>query len=355
MHVNDEIRNNETPEMAQRDIVVIGSSAGGIEILLPLLTNLPKKFDGTVFIVQHLAAYYRSKLDTMLNKKSALPVSFAKDGEAFKKGHVYLAPPDHHLLLDRNGMAVKKGPKENRFRPSIDALFRSAAYNFHERVIGIVLSGLLDDGTSGLWSVKRMGGIAVVQDPEDALHPSMPRNAIQNVSVDYVTNANDIPNLMSLLANEKINAEEEKNEHEKELLKKEVLIAAQDNALEMDILKMGKLSPYTCPECHGALVRFTEGSRSRFRCHTGHAFSSTALLAEVSKSIEESFWNTARALEEVTLLLDEKGKNFEAAGDKKTAAQFYKKASQVRDQTHQIRQMIFEHEQLSEEKLEDEK
>lgn len=339
--------------MVTRDIIVVGSSAGGIEALLEFTRLLPPNFKGSVFIVQHLAAFYRSSLDKLLAKKSSLPVSFAKNGERYKKGHIYLAPPDHHLLLDGTKLLVTKGPKENRFRPSIDALFRSAAYNFGERVIGIVLSGLLDDGTSGLWNIKRLGGTTIVQDPEEAIHDSMPRNAMQQVSVDYVEKIENLPTLLEMLISKKVTAASpKKNGQHTTLLKKEVLIAAQDNALEMDILKMGTLSPFTCPECHGTLVSIKEGGYSRYRCHTGHAFSSTALLAEVTKTMEESFWNTLRGLEETIMLLEAKSKEYKEAGNRKAASQFSKKAEQVRVQSHALRQLIFNHEQLSEEKIE---
>lgn len=337
--------------MPTKDIVVVGSSAGGIEALLEFTRLLPKDFNATIFIVQHLAAYYRSSLDKLLTKRCALKVTFAKHGEAYQKGHIYLAPPDHHLLLDGEKMLVTKGPKENRFRPSIDALFRSAAYNFGERAIGIILSGLLDDGASGLWNIKRLGGTAVVQDPEDALHDSMPKNAMQQVDVDYAVKIGDLPDLLKRLTSQSTTQKSTTNGPENELLKKEVLIAAEKNAFEIEILKMGKPSFFTCPECHGALVSIKEGNMTRYRCHTGHAFSSTALLAEVTKTIEESYWNTLRGLEETILLLDTKGKDLEAAGDKKSASRFYKKAQEFRDQSHSLRALIFKHEQLSEEGL----
>lgn len=338
--------------MLTRDIVVVGSSAGGIEALLEFTQLLPKKFNGSIFIVQHLASFYRSNLDKLLGKRSALNVCFAKNGERYKKGHIYLAPPDHHLLVESERILVTKGPKENRFRPSIDALFRSAAYNFGERTIGIILSGLLDDGTSGLWSLKRLGGVTIVQDPEEALHDSMPKNAMQHVEVDYVAKIADMPHLLEQLTSQKITVNPNSNEGQNELLKKEVMIAAEDNALEMGILNMGTLSPFTCPECHGTLVSIKEGPFTRYRCHTGHAFSSSALLAEVTKTIEESLWNTLRGLEETIMLLENKGKEYEESGDEGSAAQFYKKAQQIREKSHSLRQMIFEHEQLSEEELE---
>lgn len=340
--------------MNKRDIVVIGGSAGSIEVLIDLVKKLPEDLNAAVFVVLHLPAMYKSSLDKILTKAGTLPVVFAEDGEKFSKGTIYLAPPDHHLLIEGGRTLVKKGPKENRFRPSIDALFRSAAYNYGERVIGVVLTGMMDDGTSGLWSIKRLGGVTLVQNPSEAVHPGMPNSVLQNVDVDKVISVKDLPAILQDLMKEPIEHSNGKgnNEHEHELMKTEVAIAAGKNALERGILDMGTFTPFTCPECHGALVSFKEGNHTRFRCHTGHAFSSSALLDELTKSVEDSFWNTLRGMEETILLLEAKGKELESGGDRDAAKEFYKKAQEVRDQSHQIRKIIFEHERLSEEKIE---
>jgi len=248
---------------------------------------------------------------------------------------------------------VKKGPKENRFRPSIDALFRSAAYSYGSRVIGIILSGLLSDGTSGLWSVKRLGGVAIVQNPSEALFASMPENVLQHVDVDHIVSIQHLPKLLEELIREPAKQESLLNEQEEVLMKTELMIASQHNAFEMGIMKMGKLSPFTCPECHGALVSIKEGNNIRFRCHTGHAFSSSALLDELAKAVEESCWNTLRGMEETIMLLESKGKELETSGDRNSAREFYKKAQQIREQSHQVRKIVFEQKGLKEEKVEE--
>src|SRR5688500_7290018 len=168
------------------DIVVIGASAGAVPVLKTIIGNLPAEFAGSIFIVVHLPPYYESKMPEILSKASRLPVVHPADGEAIEPGMVYVAPNDHHFIIQEGKMQVKNGPKENHFRPSIDALFRSAAYAYKERVAGIILSGSLNDGTSGLWTIKQMNGIAIVQDPEDAEHTQLPLNAIEYTKADYI-------------------------------------------------------------------------------------------------------------------------------------------------------------------------
>src|SRR3954463_2702932 len=171
--------------MTKRDIIVIGASAGGVNALMGLMKTLPADLNASIFIVLHLPPYSPSHLPEILTKNGPFKAVHPLDGEQIQPGRIYVAPPDHHMLVENSRIVVKKGPKENRFRPSIDALFRSAAYSYGARVIGVVLTGLLDDGTSGMWSVKRLGGISVIQLPEDALYPSMPESVQKHVEVDY--------------------------------------------------------------------------------------------------------------------------------------------------------------------------
>ena len=295
--------------MARRDIVVIGSSAGGVLALKELVASLPATFNAPIFVVQHVAPYATSMLPEILSHAGPLKAVHPADGDPIRAGYIYIAPPDHHLLVENDRVLVKKGPKENRFRPSIDALFRSAAYTFGHRVIGVVLTGLLDDGTSGMWSIKRLGGVGIVQQPDDAQYPSMPSSVLEYVDVDYVVPLAELAALLCRLTTED-NAPDAHQlpPDEQERLATEVKIAAQKNAFEMGILDMGDLTPLTCPECSGALVRFNEGKLVRYRCHTGHAYTAGALLAEVDKSVEDNLWKSIRAIEEAIMLLEESGK-----------------------------------------------
>lgn len=331
----------------KRDIVVIGASAGGVLALKELAGSLPADFKAPIFIVQHIAPYATSMMPAILNHAGPLKAVHPTDGEPIRPGHIYIAPPDHHILVETDRVLVKKGPKENRFRPSIDALFRSAAYTFGSRVIGVVLTGLLDDGTSGMWSVKRLGGLGIVQQPDDAQYPSMPSSVLEYVDVDHVVPLTELAALLCRLTTEEDAPTPPKlSPDEKERLETEIKIASQTNAFEMGILDMGDLTPLTCPECSGALVRFREGKLIRFRCHTGHAYTAGALLAEVDKSVEDNLWKSVRAIEEAIILLEESGRASAEGGDAVSAEQFFRKAQENRNRAHKLHEFIFQQEPL---------
>lgn len=221
--------------MAKRNIVVIGASAGGVVALKELVRSLPPDFNATIFIVQHIAAYATSMLPEILNHAGSLRAVHPADGDSFQPGMIYIAPPDHHILIEEDRVLVKKGPKENRFRPSIDALFRSAAYNFGERAIGVVLTGLLDDGTSGMWSIKRLGGIGIVQKPEDAEYSSMPSSVLEYVDVDYAVPLAKMGALLNQLTSEEITPPHlTLSPEEEQILKTEVQIASQKMHLKWE-------------------------------------------------------------------------------------------------------------------------
>ena len=294
----------------KRDIVVIGASAGGVEALIDLVKTLPHDFPAPIFLVQHVAPHTESILPEVLNIFSPIKAKHPKDGEKIQPGNIYIAPPDNHMLLEEDQVLIKRGPKENRFRPSVDALFRSAAYVYGPRVIGVVLTGYLDDGTSGLWSVKRLGGIAVVQSPHNAHFPDMPANALEFVKADHVIPLSELGALLVRLTMEKAPKKLTIAKAEMERIKVEVTIARHDNAFQMGIIEKGELTPYTCPDCHGALTKLIEGNIIRFRCHTGHAYTISALLAEVTESVESMLYQAMRGLEETNLLLNSMGEHF---------------------------------------------
>jgi two-component system chemotaxis response regulator CheB len=325
-----------------RDIVVVGGSAGAIDALIALVKGLPNDFSGSVFIVQHIPASSPSNLPEILSNAGTLEATHAQDGEPIRPGHIYVAVPDHHLLLEKRRIAVKRGPKENRFRPSIDALFRSAAYTYGPRVIGVVLSGALDDGTSGLWTIKRHGGSTIVQTPGDATFPSMPQNALEYVKVEHELAAADIPRMLVQLTREKVSAARKVSRKEMDLLKAEILIAHSDNAFQMGIIEMGQLTPFTCPECDGALTRLKEGRIIRFRCHTGHAFTISSLIAEVSENVEDLLWKSMRGLEESNMLLSQIGAHYRAHGKGAETKQFFQAANRMKARARIIHDSIFE-------------
>lgn len=281
--------------------VAVGTSSGGIEALRALVGALPADFPAPLCIVMHVAPESPGILPAILNHSAKLEVRYAADGDLLRPGLVYLAPPDRHLLVEPGRVRVTAGPRENRFRPAIDPLFRSVAQVFGPGAVGVLLTGNLDDGTSGLDVIKRLGGVAVVQDPADALFPEMPQSAIDHVAVDYVVPlARMAPLLIELM---RAPAPARAVETVPEQVEVEVKIAKAHDPLDAGLERIGEPSRFACPDCHGVLMQLQEGSRIRFRCHTGHAYSVDSLVAAISEGIDESLWNAMRSLEEASLLL----------------------------------------------------
>ncbi|RFM36503.1 chemotaxis protein CheB [Chitinophaga silvisoli] len=339
--------------MENRNIIVIGASAGGFEAIKQLINDLPADLDAAIFIVWHMSPDVRGILPHVINKMGRLKASHAIDKEKFINRHVYVAPPDHHLLIEDDRVRVTRGPKENRFRPAIDPLFRSAAFSYASRVIGVILSGALDDGVAGLWAIKQQGGLAVVQDPLDAEVSSMPANAINAVRVNHIVPIKDMGALLTKLVQEQAPAPTsgENIDHERTVM--EVRLAMNEKLSKKEIFEYGELTPYTCPECHGVLTALREGDRIRFRCHTGHAFSADSLLAGITGYVEETLWNTLRSVQESILLLNHMGDHFAEANQPKVAAMYFKKAADAARLADVIRQATFNHEQLNTDNIRD--
>lgn len=334
--------------MNNRDIIVVGASAGGVAALKALVKGLPKDFGGSLFVVLHIPPYAESNLPAILSKAGPLEAVHPSDGDNIEPGKIYVAPNDHHLLVEKGKVLVKRGPKENRCRPAIDALFRSAAYEYGPRVVGIILSGLLNDGTSGLWTIKRLGGTTIVQDPEDAEQPQMPRSALEYVKADFIASVVDMPPILAGLVKETAPEQYKYSEEELKMLKMEVVIATSDNAFEMGIMNMGEFTPFTCPECNGAFVQLLEDNIIRFRCHTGHAYTISSLLAEVSEAVEGMLWRSMRGLEEMNMLLSRIADQYKKMGKRDDAWFFEHKAAENADRARAIHKFVFRQEQYSE-------
>lgn len=337
--------------MARKDIVVVGASAGGMEALQNLAAALPADLPASVFVVWHMGPGVRSVLPEILTRAGPLKAYHPADGDAIVPGRIYVAPSDHHLLIEKGFVRVKRGPKENRFRPAVDPLFRSAAYIHGPRVIGVVLSGALDDGTSGLWTIKLRGGTAIVQDPEDAQHRSMPLNAMQNVDIDYKLPAAAIGPLLGRLVRENAAPAPRVAAEEEEKTRLEIRIAEEGEALEHDAYSFGKLSPFTCPECRGTLTTLRDGSIVRFRCHTGHAYSSHTLLASVTEQIEARLWDSVRAMDEGILLLEKLGQQYAQSGSTAMAEQCFDQARAIHERLRAIREAAIDNQELGAEAL----
>ena len=293
--------------MPAKQVVVIGTSAGGIDALRELVSGLPADFTAPICIVLHTSPQSPGVLDAILTRAGRLPAVNVEGRQRMHPGHIYIAPPDYHLVVEPGVVRATKGPRENRFRPAIDPLFRSAAQVYGPRTIGVLLTGNLDDGTAGLWTVKQLGGIAIVQDPADALFPSMPQSALRHVRVDHSVPLPDLAPLLVQLTTAPV--PEEAAEPAPAALDVEVKIAMEENPIDAGLQTVSEPSSFACPECHGVLLRIKEGGRTRFRCHTGHAYSLDSLLAAISEGIEEALWNAIRALEEGQMLMGAMGEH----------------------------------------------
>jgi len=286
--------------MPGHDIIVIGTSAGGLKALGAIVGALPVDMDAVLLIVQHLAADKPSILPQILADVGSFPASHPSDGELLQTGRIYIAPPDHHLLVNQGSMRVVRGPQENRFRPAIDALFRSAARAYGSRVVGVVLTGYLDDGTVGLQAIKKRGGVAIVQDPKEAEYPSMAKSALQYVKVDYCLPLAEIPDLLVHLSNEPAAAKDEAYPVTAEMEVESKIAEQQMNTQEFleNVEAIGTRTTYTCPECNGSIWQIGKEAPLRFRCHIGHSFTANVFLSEQTQNLENALWSAVRAMEE---------------------------------------------------------
>jgi two-component system chemotaxis response regulator CheB len=283
-----------------RDIVTLGASAGGIETLRRLVSGLPDSYPGAIFVVVHIGPESRSEIPAILSRAGPLPAVRAEHGMPIRHGVIHIAPPDEHLLVEPGRLAVVHGPVENRHRPAIDPLFRSAAWAYGPRVVGVVLSGSLDDGTAGLWAIKSCGGTTIVQEPSEALYPDMPNNALMHNRVDHRLLLNDIAPLLAQFAREPLRPA--RGPSPPASIKDEIEFARVNRGTDA-MARLGHLSAFTCPTCRGALWEIDEGGHLRYRCHTGHAFSQASLLLDQGTAAEESLYIALRTVEEKAMSL----------------------------------------------------
>lgn len=318
-----------------RHIVVIGTSAGGVQALDALISQLSPHLPASIFIVQHMDPENTGRaLVKRLCQYKAFGCRLAKNGEVIKPGQIYIAPPDNHLLLKKHVVLVTKGARENRWRPAIDPLFRSAAVAHGPSVIGVVLTGMLDDGTAGLRAIKQCGGLAVVQDPQDAEYPGMPQNAVDNLRVDHCTPIARMGSLLETLVRERPG----KHFVIPTDVRIEAEIAEQVVSDVARVNHLGKQVPYNCPNCGGVLWEMNQGGRKRYRCHTGHSFTAPALLTSQSEKIEEILWVSLRMFEERKNLLTSMAKT--AKGSRKTKT--LQRLKEMQNHIDRIRGMLLD-------------
>ncbi|WP_183573642.1 chemotaxis protein CheB [Mucilaginibacter sp. X5P1] len=307
-------------------VVVIGASAGGLNALTSLIQQLPEDFPAPVLVVMHISPDATGDvLLNALNKHGKLPCVHAVNGEPAKAGHVYLAPSDHHLMIEETGLLyVTKGAQENRSRPGIDPLFRSAAVAFGNRVTGIILTGYLDDGTSGLIAVRRCGGTCIVQDPKEAQYPDMPKNALNQVEVDYCVPIAEMGGILMMLMARKLG----KQKPIPEDIRRESKIAERVLSDLASVNSLGEQVPFNCPGCGGVLWKMDKGPMVRYRCHTGHAYTNATLLAAQKEKMEETMWIALRMFEErknllTTVARDQRGATSRQAAERAKLSQVH--------------------------------
>jgi two-component system chemotaxis response regulator CheB len=284
----------------KRNIIVIGGSAGALDTLRTILAGLPADLPASIFVAIHIPSDFESLLPHLLSSVGPLPAIQPADREAIRQGTIYVAPADHHLLVEKGHVKVNRGPRENRHRPAIDPLFRSAARAYGHRVIGVVLSGQLNDGSAGLMAVKMRGGGTVVQNPDEALASEMPRNAIAYADPDLVLRAGEIAAYLVKATSESEAQIEQPEAPVTDELENETRTADLEDKVKK---RLGKPSEFSCPECSGVLWETDGGGLLRFRCRVGHAYTADALRVELSESGEAAIWAAIRALEERAGLL----------------------------------------------------
>lgn len=333
--------------MKNHHVITIGTSAGGVQALKAVVQKLPQDFPGSIHIVQHLSSEAPSNLTRVLAQVSKLPVAFAKDGEAIKSGQIYLAPPDFHLTLELGRVRVIRGPRENRMRPAIDPLFRTAAVVYRSYATGIILTGMLDDGTAGLQAIKACGGMTIVQDPDEAEYDSMPKSAIANVEVDRVV---FLPDIAELLVERVKQTPAIVKEIPPDLLL-EAPITLKAITDPSDMQQIGKPVAHSCPSCGGPLwqlgnnddnnkVDDHQDSLLRYRCHVGHAFTGRTLIEEQNEATEKALWIALRTLEERGRLLKSMSDRYSQAGSDALAKTHQKRASEALESSALIRDLI---------------
>jgi two-component system, chemotaxis family, protein-glutamate methylesterase/glutaminase len=261
-----------------------------VQALSDVVGSLPSDLPAAVLAVLHLGTG-RSALPEILSRAGRLPAEHPREGEAIRPGRVYVAPPDFHMVVRDGHLGLIRGPRENGFRPAVDVLFRSAAQSYRRRVIGVVLTGNLDDGTAGLLAVKKLGGVAVVQDPEEADYPGMPQSAVDNVPVDHVVRLAEVAPLVASLAREPVAPETAMKENEE--------AEVEDETVGLPGYETkGHPSGFSCPDCGGSLWEWQDGELVRYRCRIGHAYSPESLASQQSEALEAALWSAVRSLEE---------------------------------------------------------
>ena len=326
--------------MRNARLVVIGASLGGVAALREICRGLPEDFGAAIGVVLHVGAY-KSILPELLTSAGPLLAVHAADGAPLERGRIYVAPPDQHMRVDGDVLRLLRGPKEHHSRPAIDPLFRSAALSLGARTIGVVLTGLLDDGTPGMQAIKDHGGTCVVQDPSEAEAASMPSSVLRHVAVDHCVFVRDMASLLCKLVDQPVEENQvpmppplrDRTRHE------EAVSLGQGDVIA-HLRAIGHPSTFTCPDCSGALWQVAGTSPQRFRCHTGHAFTLDTLRASQSLATDEALWSSIRALQEKRELLLQAERAATAEGNTLFASHLANEANTLHAHTDALRRLV---------------
>jgi two-component system chemotaxis response regulator CheB len=324
--------------MSNRDIIVIGGSSGATAPLKQVLNRLPTGFPAAVFVVLHIPARGIGILSTLAGAAAKLPVRQAENGMPIEHGHIYIAAPDHHLLLGESRLMLGRGPRENMARPAIDPLFRSAALHYGPRVIGVLLSGLLSDGASGLNAIKRCGGMALVQDPADALADEMPRRALEETNVDLCAPGARLGDVLTELAQEQAGAALPVPPE----IRLEVEIAAGERIGSDNLAGIADPVALSCPACGGVLSKVKTGQPLRFRCQVGHAYTADALTQEKEGQVDEAMRVALRILEERAELVHGMAESARQGARRAVAEMYDERAVEYRKHADMIRRVVLQ-------------
>ncbi len=330
--------------MSNRDILAIGASAGGVQALIKLAGAFRPDLPAAVLVTLHLSSQFRSSLDELLMRVGPLPAAFAADGERLRKGRIYIAPPDRHLLIDGERIVLGAGPRENNSRPAIDPMLRSAAVCCCDRTIGVVLTGTLGDGASGLWAVKQCGGITVVQDPRAAAFPEMPQTALELAGPDHVVDLEHMPALLDSLVHQP-SGEPRKSPPGMAF---EVQIARGERAYVMNEMdQIGQRSVLSCPDCHGVMWEVHEGRLARYRCHVGHTCAADLMDLALDNNLRRALGSAQRALEERVALADKLYRQAERSGHRHLVSTWSARRREYEQEMTVIREAIRRMEELA--------
>lgn len=320
-------------------IITVGASAGGMNALSELVAQFTEDMEVAVFIVMHLSrASISDFLSNRLQPHTSFQCKVAQEGGNIEKGHIYIAASNKHLLVKKNKIILGQGPEENRWRPSIDVLFRSAAAAFSTRVIGIILTGSLDDGTTGMSAIKRSGGTCIVQDPNEAEYPDMPLSVLDNMEVDYCIPLAKMGGAIFDI----IQTEPESIAAPPDVIIESV-IAERVVVDYENVKKLGEKSIYACPDCGGGLWYITKenGKPNRYRCHIGHSYSEKDLVVKQGEILESTLWTALRIMEERRNLLMKMETDHQKKGLSQMATSYREKGKEIQFHVDKMKEILF--------------